>query len=161
VRWGGQPATALEAVSANFLIATAPAGVNLALLGVTTERGFASLPINDSDPSIEYQGDWRPDNSPGNYEDGTFHAATLDGSSFTFRFEGTGVEYVTDMDSNLGATEIEIDGVLVQTVSCVSPGWTHQQVCARVSGLNAGSHVLKVLKKSGPVLMVDALRILP
>jgi hypothetical protein len=36
----------------------------------------------------------------------------------------------------------------------------HQQVCARVSGLSAGAHQLKVVKKGGAALMLDALRVL-
>jgi hypothetical protein len=160
VTWNGLAATSLELLSSNFLIASAPAGAELAKLTIVTAGGTARLLINDTDPAIAYSGAWTNGRDYGNYQDDTQHVAEENGAAFSYRFEGAGIEFISAQDTNRGEVDVFIDNELVTVASCFATSLSTRQVCARVQGLPAGSHTLKVVKRSGRYLTLDALHVL-
>ena len=104
-------------------------------------------------------GNWTAETYRGNYDNDTQHSATADGAAFQYRFEGSGIDYITAFDSNRGLADIYVDDALVNTVACMSPTYASQQVCARIDALPEGSHVLRVVKRTGQFLSLDALQV--
>jgi hypothetical protein len=159
VSWGDIEAVSVAVLSSNFLSAIAPQGAELSLLRVKTDGGSVRMRVNDTDPAIEYLGSWTTGTYWGNYDDDTQHVAEANGDAFSYRFEGTGIDFVSAFDTNRGDVEVYLDDSLIQTASCLGPRYASQQVCAGVDGLMRGVHELRVVKKSGQFLSLDALQI--
>ncbi|MCO8273710.1 glycoside hydrolase family 27 protein [Actinoplanes sp. TRM 88003] len=114
---------------------------------------------DDTDPGITYAGTWSQSTGRGfgDYNDGV-HYTERNGDSFEYTFQGTGVAYVTELDSSQGEVDIYLDGRLVQTVNTGrEPGQPRQaqQTVFSVNDLANGSHTLTAVKKSGSFMLVD------
>ncbi|MER6948252.1 alpha-L-fucosidase [Nonomuraea sp. NPDC000554] len=115
---------------------------------------------NDSDFTITYSGSWAADSGrPGDLA-GDVHYTSADGDSAEFTFSGTGIEYVTERFRDMGTVDVYLDGVLKGTVDCFSDTKQTQQVLFRADGLTPGKHTIKVVKKSGTYMLVDAFRVI-
>ncbi|MEU1881289.1 hypothetical protein ABZ470_28625 [Streptosporangium sp. NPDC020072] len=104
------------------------------------------------------------------------HATTDDGATAEFSFTGTGVEYVTERDDDMGEVEVTLTeaGSPVQPATKVNAskeadGQTNvpadakrtQQVLWSVKGLKYGTYTVKLKNASpGKYLIVDAFRVL-
>jgi len=86
------------------------------------------------------------------------HATQTNGDFVSFSFSGTSVSYLTETNTDEGNVAVYVDGVLKQTVSCVTAPRSVQQAVYSVSGLSAGAHTLKLVKTSGTYMLVDAFR---
>jgi hypothetical protein len=74
----------------------------------------------------------------------------------TVSFVGSEVEYVGEMNDDLGDIEIYLDGNQVSTMSGHTRGDPQaHQILYRSSPLNYGQHWLKLVKHSGRYLFVD------
>lgn len=117
-----------------------------------------STEINDTDTGIVYTGAW---NYGANRNHGDFqndvHSTRTNGDSVSCTFTGTGISYVTETNTDEGNVRFYIDGVLKQTVSCVSATRMAQQAVFTASGLTSGSHTLKAVKVDGTYMLIDAL----
>ncbi|MFE4710616.1 X2-like carbohydrate binding domain-containing protein [Paenibacillus sp. NPDC056722] len=117
--------------------------------------------INDDDSNIKYTGSWSANTgrSFGDYN-GDVHFTETDGDSFEYTFTGTGIDVLTEKDSNLGDMIVTLDNGTPQTVSANNNGPREvQQAVYSVSGLDNGPHTLKVVKGSGQYMLLDALRV--
>ncbi|GAB3839030.1 endo-alpha-N-acetylgalactosaminidase family protein [Kribbella italica] len=87
------------------------------------------------------------------------HVSRTDGASFEFTFTGTGVEYVTDRNSDKGKLDIFVDGVFRETVDAYHPTRIWQASVYSITGLPAGEHTIKGVKRSGEYAIVDAFKV--
>lgn len=114
--------------------------------------------VNDNALGITYTGTWTysSNRSTGDYQSDVHYTKT-NGDSFSDTFTGTGIDYVTETNSDEGQVGIYIDGVLQTTISCTSTTRAVQQVVYSVAGLTPGTHTFKAVKVSGTYMLLDEL----
>jgi hypothetical protein len=121
-------------------------------------------PINDNASGITYSGSsWSDETGRtfGDY-DNDVHSTTNNGDSASYTFTGSGIEALTEENSDEGNIGVYIDGSLKETVSAVdSTERLAQQAVISISGLSQGSHTLKLVKESGTYMLLDALVVIP
>ncbi|REE86495.1 S-layer family protein [Paenibacillus taihuensis] len=124
----------------------------------TPEGRYAS--INNDDPAIQYDGSWTRNSGRGlgDYMDDVQYSQH-NGDSFQYTFRGTGVQYITEMDSSQGEVDIYIDGVFKQTVDTHSSGRLAKQIVYEINGLTDSQHTIKAVKKSGDYMLLDMLKV--
>ncbi len=68
--------------------------------------------VNDTSPGITYGGAWDYSSSRGlgDYQDDV-HYTQAAGNYAQYTFTGTGIEYVTELDTSEGNVDIYLDGV--------------------------------------------------
>ncbi|QJD86960.1 Ig-like domain-containing protein [Cohnella herbarum] len=116
---------------------------------------------NDSDPFIAYTGNW--DVSTGRSGD-TYrtdvHYSMTNGDSAEFTFSGSEIQFITETASNQGEIEVYVDGVSQGTVNTYSPTRMTNQVVFAKQGLSPdGTHTIKLVKKNGAYMLVDAFKV--
>lgn len=133
------------------------------LVALTGTPGHLT-PINDTAPGITYSGSgWsyssgRPFGDYGN----DVHATTNNGDSVSYTFNGSGIEVLTELNSDEGNISVYVDGSLHQTVSAYASGdRTAQQAIVAVTGLTPGNHTIQLVKESGSYMLLDALVVIP
>ncbi len=121
-------------------------------------------PINDTAPGITYTGSgWSYSSGRpyGDY-DNDAHSTTNNGDSVSYTFTGSGIEALTELNSDEGSINVYVDGSLRQTVSAAASGdRTAQQAVATITGLAPGSHTLQLVKQSGSYMLLDGLVVIP
>lgn len=118
--------------------------------------------LNDTDPGITYSSGWTYVSQPPLWDyGGDAHYATTDGSYVEYTFSGTGVDYVTERSSDQGDVDVYIDGAFQQTASCYNSTRLVQQVAYGKKGLASGSHTIRISKRNGSYMLLDALRTYP
>jgi hypothetical protein len=112
--------------------------------------------IDDTDAALSYAGSWGVSTGRGlgDYGDGV-HYTTTNGDSATATFSGTGVDVVTEKNSDEGNIDVYIDGEYRQTVNAANPTRLAQQVVYSIDGLAPGVHTVRVVKKDGQYLLLD------
>jgi hypothetical protein len=118
--------------------------------------------VNDNDPTISYVGSsWRSDTGRNvtDYNQDV-HFTTNVGDYFSYTFTGTGIQYITENDTDMGNVQIYLDGVSQGTYNCyASGGKVTQQPVFTSLGLTHGSHTIKVQMVSGAYCILDCLRV--
>ncbi|MFE7331733.1 alpha-L-fucosidase [Streptomyces sp. NPDC057565] len=114
---------------------------------------------NDTDFLIRYVGSWAGSSGRPGDLNGDVHYTRTDGDSAEFTFSGSGIEYITERNTDMGQVDVYLDGTLKGTVDCYSATKQTQQVLFKADGLTAGTHTIRVVKKSGTYMLVDALRV--
>jgi len=119
---------------------------------------------DDTDQGISYVGNWSTSTGRGlgDYNDGV-HYTERDGDAFEYTFQGTGISYITEMDSSQGNVDIYLDGQLVKTVNTgrdQGQPRLAQQTVFTVNGLPNGSHTLRAVKKGGSYMLLDRIDVL-
>ena len=117
--------------------------------------------FNDNADSVVYTGSWSAAGNRvyGDYNSDVHHTQT-DGDSVSFTFEGVGVEYITELNSDEGLVDVYLDGEFRETVDCHAASRSAQQTAFRAEGLEPGRHTLRLVKKSGEYMLVDAFIVL-
>ncbi|MFL6115530.1 MAG: hypothetical protein ACJ786_29920, partial [Catenulispora sp.] len=131
------------------------------LLNVSGTPGHLA-PVDDTDPAIAYSGSWgysagRNVGDLGN----DVHYTTANGDSMSYTFTGTGIDVLSETNSDEGGIDVYVDGVKTQSVTALASSRLAQQVVASVSGLSKGQHTVKLVKTGGTYLLVDALTVVP
>jgi lysophospholipase L1-like esterase len=123
-----------------------------------TFSASGSTEINDTDAGIAYTGTWSysANRTHGEYQ-ADVHFTSVNGDSVSYTFNGTGISYVTETNTDEGNVSFYIDNVLQQTVSCVSATRVAQVAVFTASGLSSGTHTLKAVKVDGTYMLIDAL----
>jgi hypothetical protein len=131
------------------------------LLNVSGTPGHLA-PVNDTDPAITYTGSWSSSSGRGLgdlYND--VHATTTNGDSVSYTFTGTGIDVLSETNSDEGGIDVHIDGAKVQSVSASGSSRLAQQVVASVSGLTKGQHTIKLVKTGGTSMLLDGFTVVP
>jgi Carbohydrate esterase 2 N-terminal len=112
--------------------------------------------LDDDDLRIGYLGSWSSSGSRnlGDLDNGV-HYTQQDGASATITFTGTGIDFLTETNSDEGDVGITLDGVAQSTVSANTAQRQTRFPLYSVSGLTAGQHTLTVTKLGGTYLLVD------
>ncbi|XVU22867.1 X2-like carbohydrate binding domain-containing protein [Actinoplanes sp. CA-054009] len=119
---------------------------------------------DNTDTGIAYAGSWSQSTNRGlgDYNDNV-HYTERNGDSFQYTFTGTGVSYVTEMDTSQGEVDIYLDGTFVKTVNTgreQGQPRLSQQTVFSVNDLADGSHTLMAVKKSGQFMLLDRIDVL-
>ncbi|OCT13367.1 hypothetical protein A8709_03700 [Paenibacillus pectinilyticus] len=116
---------------------------------VTIKKEYlAAQPVGTLKLTFAFQGDYGDD----------VHATSVNGDSFLYTFTGSGIEILSPTGPELGDMDIYIDGQLKETVNAYSTIRSAGHSLYHISSLANGSHTLKVVKKSGSYMLVDALK---
>jgi hypothetical protein len=123
--------------------------------------------VNDTDAHLHYSGaGWgyyggRPSTAFDLQND--VHATTINGDSVSYTFNGTGIDYISEKSDGYGLVDVYLDGTLQTTVDANAAGVHNEgsQILFSASGLPAGQHTLKLVKKSGVYLLLDAVQVSP
>ncbi|NUQ96498.1 MAG: hypothetical protein HOY79_08010 [Streptomyces sp.] len=131
------------------------------LLNVSGTPGHLT-PVNDTDPAITYTGSWTHSGgrSLGDLYDDV-HATTANGDSVSYTFTGTGIDVLSETNSDEGGIDVYVDGTKVQSVSAAASSRLAQQVVASVSGLAKGRHTIKLVKTGGTYMLLDGFTVTP
>lgn len=118
--------------------------------------------VNDTDAGITYAGTWQysAGRSFGDYN-GDVHYTTTNGDSFSYTFNGTGIDVISEKYSDEGLIDVYVDGTYVLTANAASGSRQAQQVVYSARHLSPGNHTVKCVKKSGSYMLLDALRVIP
>ncbi|MFF4358935.1 hypothetical protein [Streptomyces sp. NPDC001604] len=119
-------------------------------------------PVNDTDPAITYTGSWSSSSGRGLGDlYNNVHATTTNGDSVSYTFTGTGIDVLSETNSDEGGIDVYIDGAKVQSVSASGSSRLAQQVVASVSGLTKGQHTIKLVKTGGTSMLLDGFTVVP
>jgi hypothetical protein len=78
------------------------------------------------------------------------------GDSWSLTFNGTGIDIISETNTDEGDVALAIDGVADKTVSFVSPSRAYQSTVVSISGLQPGVHTITGTMKNGNYMIVDA-----
>ncbi|MDI4646440.1 X2-like carbohydrate binding domain-containing protein [Cohnella hashimotonis] len=130
--------------------ATLSAGTDYTISGdtVTIRSAYlAGLPAGATKLSFSFKGDAFSD----------IHYATENGDAYSYTFKGAGFALRMPTGPSQGEFEVLVDGVSKGTGSAESDALKLQQNVFHLDGLASGSHTVKVVKKSGQLLLADGL----
>jgi hypothetical protein len=82
-------------------------------------------------------------------------ATSTVGDSFSYAFNGAGVSFLTETNSDEGQIDLYIDGTFKTTVDASGTPRAYQQTLYSVSGLTSGVHTIKGVMKTGQYMIVD------
>jgi hypothetical protein len=156
----GTQVSGVTYLSGGFLIVPLSAGAQASDVSLQANPG--SQRLNDTDPSISYNGfSYSANRGDGDY-DNDVHYATANGSTATMSFTGTGIQVYGEQYTDQGDIGISIDGGTQQTVNTVpADGQRHANVAVYTSaGLALGTHTITVTKLSGEYTTLDGFEIL-
>lgn len=83
------------------------------------------------------------------------------GDSWELAFNGTGIDIISQVNTDLGDVEIAIDGEPFTTQSFHNASRLHQQTVLSISDLASGVHTITGTMKSGDYMIVDAFKTHP
>ncbi|MFC9930510.1 right-handed parallel beta-helix repeat-containing protein [Streptomyces sp. NPDC127190] len=131
------------------------------LLNVQGTPGHLA-PVDDTDPAITYTGSWSS-SSGRNLGDlsNDVHATTANGDSVSYTFSGTGIDVLSETNTDEGGIDVYVDGAKVQSGSASGSSRLAQQVVASVSGLAKGRHTIKLVKTGGTTMLLDGFTVVP
>ncbi|GGD83313.1 carbohydrate binding domain-containing protein [Paenibacillus nasutitermitis] len=147
---------ATGAISASFLPGEGK------LYAISTDFALPAATVNDTDNGIVYSGGswiYSEGRGVGDYGDNVHHA-TANNDYAQYTFTGTGIDFVTEKDPSGGNVDIYIDNVLQQTISTYGTVSNQsQQTVYSKTGLAAGTHTFKAVKKTGTYMVVDSFKV--
>ncbi|HTJ72960.1 MAG TPA: hypothetical protein VL551_35810 [Actinospica sp.] len=111
---------------------------------------------------VSYSGTWavssaRPYGDLGNAVEYT----QTNGDSATFSFTGTGIQVLSETNSDEGTIDVYVDGTKTETVNASSTTRVAQQPVVDISGLSQGAHTVKIVKTGGQYMLVNAYTVTP
>ncbi len=117
---------------------------------------------NDTMYNINYSGSWTASSFRGL---GDFmndvHYTSTNNDYVQYTFTGTGISYITEKNSDMGTVDVYIDNVLQSTADCYNATRLVKQTVYTKTGLTSGQHTIKVVKKTGTYMLVDAFNVVP
>jgi len=119
-------------------------------------------PLNDTDWRATYTGSWGYQNGrPTGDLNGDVHYTSTNGDAFGYTFTGTGIQVLSETNTDEGNVDVYVDGAKVSTVSANSAERLAQQAIVSITGLAKGAHTLKLVKTGGDYLLVDGVTVIP
>ncbi|MFJ5986265.1 glycosyl hydrolase family 95 catalytic domain-containing protein [Lentzea sp. NPDC092896] len=110
-----------------------------------------------------YDGNWHltTGRGYGDYNDDTHHSTTVNAAA-TYTFTGTGIQYLSERNGDMGTVDVYLDNAFQSTVDLRVTGARQvQQVVWQKSGLTRGQHTIRIVNRSTSVGMIDAYRVTP
>ncbi|MFE0459258.1 beta-galactosidase [Kitasatospora sp. NPDC058965] len=132
---------------------------------LSTHPGYT---YDDPDAAVAYSGTWshvgaEQSWTAGDYQHTESYSSSA-GDSASLSFTGTGVKWISSLDSNHGTADVFLDGTKVKTVDLYGAGKQSQYTAYQVRGLASGSHTLRIAvtgaknaSSSGTFVPVDAI----
>ncbi|MEV6237668.1 RICIN domain-containing protein [Lentzea sp. NPDC051838] len=126
-------------------------------------RPQTSSYVDDKDSQVTYTGTWNNWTDAQDYQGSESYTAQANNSA-QYTFSGTGIQYVSMTQPNMGKVDVYIDNTLVQSdIDAYASSVTKQVVLFSKTDLPLGSHTIKVVCKgtknaaaTGTVCAVDA-----
>ncbi|MET7403187.1 discoidin domain-containing protein [Dactylosporangium sp. NPDC005572] len=121
--------------------------------------GGGSGLVNDTD--LTYDAGWYHGTARGygDYNDDVHHTTVVNAAA-SYTFTGTGIEYLSERNGDMGNVDVYLDNVFQANVNLFSSGPRQAQaVVWSKTGLSNGQHTIRIVNKTTSVGMVDALRI--
>ncbi|HEY0804202.1 MAG TPA: hypothetical protein VGD84_04030, partial [Pseudonocardiaceae bacterium] len=105
---------------------------------------------------------WRGSNAGGanSYQNDIWATQNV-GDSWSLTFNGTGLDIISETNTDEGDVALVIDGTPFRTVSFVTPTRVFQSTVVSITGLNAGVHTITGTMRNGTYMIVDAFRTHP
>lgn len=116
-----------------------------------------------NDTAATYDSNWYSTTARGygDYNDDTHHSNTV-GATAQYTFTGTGIQYLSERNGDMGTVDVYLDNAFQATVDLrISGARQVQQVVWEKSGLTRGTHTIKIVNRSTSVGIIDAFRITP
>lgn len=88
-------------------------------------------------------------------------ATQNNGDSWSLDFYGTGLDIISQVNSDMGDVELTIDGAFYKTQSFYNSSRVHQKTVVSITGLAPGKHTITGTKRTGSYLIVDAFKTHP
>ena len=133
------------------------------LTGTAATLGLDAKTSMVNDTLLTYDSGWRltSKRGAGDYNDDTHHTSVI-GATASYTFAGTGVDYLSERNNDMGNVDVYIDDVFQANVDLFATGGRQvRQVVFSKRGLANGTHTIRIVNKSNPKIgMIDALRIL-
>ena len=122
-----------------------------------------SVTVNDTNSGLQYSGSawgYYP-GRPASFQDvqNDVHATLNNGDAVSYTFTGTSIAYVSEKSDGYGLVDVYLDGQFQATVDANAAGVHNlgNQVLFSKTGLTSGQHTLRLVKKSGVYMLLDAL----
>ncbi|MEV7682442.1 carbohydrate-binding protein [Streptomyces sp. NPDC088341] len=134
------------------------------LANTNSTLGLGSTPnpmVNNT--AVTYDSNWylTTNRGYGDYNDDTHHSNTV-GATAQYTFTGTGIQYLSERNGDMGTVDVYLDNAFQATVDLRITGARQaQQTVWQKSGLSRGSHTIRIVNRSTAVGMIDAFRITP
>lgn len=114
--------------------------------------------IDEQDPAVDYDGDWRTYTNRGHGDLDDVRATTVNGASVTVPFVGTHIDVRSETNSDQGLVDVYVDGRYRTTVDTHASSRSAQKSVFSAE-LPDGNQPLRLVKKSGQYLVVDRITI--
>lgn len=132
------------------------------VLGSSPSTGGTDPLVNDdASTGFSYDSGWYNSDGRGlgDYNDDIHYTVTT-GATAQYTFTGTGIDYYSEKNSDMGNVDIYIDNVFQKNVNLnVSGSRQVQQVVFSVTGLANDSHTIKIVSKTSQVAAIDAFKV--
>jgi Glycosyl hydrolase family 98 C-terminal domain/Glycosyl hydrolase family 98/Bacterial Ig-like domain (group 4)/Domain of Unknown Function (DUF1080) len=125
------------------------AAVDITLNQAPTDSGWTRA--DDAGGQIAYAGTWTASTMATGDYDTTSHTTTTAGSSTTYEFNGTSVEWIGDTTVAGGTADVAIDGSTVSTGVSTGSSAATGAVLFKATGLTNTVHTIRVTARSGTV----------
>jgi alpha-L-fucosidase 2 len=116
-----------------------------------------------NDPALTYDSNWYGSSGRGldDYNDDVHYTYT-NGATAQYTFSGTGIDYLSEKNGDMGNVDVYLDGAFQANVNLyVSGPRQSQQVVFHKTGLAAGTPTIRIVSRTTSVAIVDALKIYP
>ncbi|WP_202887222.1 glycosyl hydrolase family 95 catalytic domain-containing protein [Cohnella zeiphila] len=123
--------------------------------------GGGALVNDDASSGFQYGSGWFSSDSRGygDYND-DIHYTVTNGATAEYTFSGTGIDYYSEKNGDMGNVDVYIDNVLQGNVNLnVSGSRQVQQVVFSKTGLANGTHTIKIVSKTSQVAAIDAFKV--
>ncbi|SDU76727.1 PDZ domain-containing protein [Jiangella alkaliphila] len=135
---------------------------NQAMTSMSAQRPADVEIVNDT-AGVTYTGggwDWKnaARGGAGSSHDDLW-ATQTNGESFELSWNGTGLDLISQINSDEGDIDIYLDGQFLQTISAHNDTRVYQQTILDIRDLPAGEHTLRGVKTNGDYMIVDGFRL--
>ncbi|WP_225446129.1 glycosyl hydrolase family 95 catalytic domain-containing protein [Paenibacillus rhizovicinus] len=137
-------------------------GGTASVLGSSASSGGTGGLVNDdASAGFAYGSGWNNSDGRGlgDYND-DIHYAVTNGATAEYTFTGTGIDYYSEKNSDMGNVDVYIDNAFKANVNLnVSGSRQVQQVVYSITGLASGSHTIRIVSKTAQVASIDAFKV--
>ncbi|WP_373233185.1 hypothetical protein [Cohnella sp.] len=130
------------------------------ILHFSVGNGDSTTTVNDDHASMSYDNGWfySNDRDLGDYNnDG--HFSNVIGAVAEYTFTGTGIDYISEKNWDMGNVDVYVDNAFQQNVNLYNETRLLQQVVYSASGLTNGVHTIKIVNKTNSYGNVDAFKV--